>query len=66
MLASREGTTQGDPLAMLMYAIGIFPLIRKLQPSQAKQFWYADDANGGGTLNNMRRQWDQSEGAWPG
>ena len=53
------------PLGYGMYAIGILPLIRKLQPSQAKQFWYADDANGGGTLNNIRRWWDQlnSEGA---
>ena len=49
-----------------MYAIGILPLIRKLQPSQAKQFWYADDANGGGTLNNIRRWWDQLNQKGPG
>ena len=42
-LLSEEGTTQGDPLAMLMYALGTIPLINHLS-GIGTQVWYADDA----------------------
>ena len=52
-LRSAEGTTQGDPVAMSLYAVSLQPLIAQLQASSsAKQCWFADDATGSGTLEN--------------
>ena len=56
-MLSKEGTTQGDPLAMAMYAIGTQPLIRRLD-GIAKQVWYADDSAAGSSLERLRRWWD--------
>ena len=51
-LYSREGVTQGDPLNMTAYGIGIIPMIK--QPEvvflDATHTWYADDACALGTL----------------
>ena len=60
-ISSTEGTTQGDPLAMAMYAITIKPLITKLKEScpDVKQAWYADDATGASTCSNLRSWWDE-------
>ena len=52
-----EGTTQGDPLAMAMYGMAVTPLIRRLA-DQCKQIWYADDANGGGRISQLKSWWD--------
>lgn len=52
-MLSKEGTTQGDPLAMVMYAIGTLPLIKRLG-SIVKQIWYADDLAAGSTLDNLK------------
>ena len=71
-LLSKEGTTQGDPLAMVMYAVASIPLIHELSSiSSVKQLWYADDATGMGTLNGLMSWWDRINelgkfyGYWP-
>ena len=58
-LYSQEGTTQGDPLAMAMYAIALTPLIHQLEKEGIKQAWYADDATAGGSLKPLKEWWDQ-------
>ena len=56
-LLSQEGVTQGDPLAMPMFALATIPLIKKLKGS-SKQIWYADDAAAVGKLADLRVWWD--------
>ena len=55
MLSSTKGTTQGDPLAMAMYAIGLAPLIRQLKSPGAQQIWFADDSAAGSNLIVLHR-----------
>ena len=57
-LASSEGTTQGNLLAMAMYALAIRSLIDKLRDAEpeARQVWFADDANTAGKLATLL-QW---------
>jgi hypothetical protein len=59
-ITSSEGTTQGDPLAMAMYALAVRPLISKLQSDvpNVNQVWYADDATGAGSCEDLRSFWD--------
>lgn len=59
VLQSREGTTQGDPLAMAMFALASIPLIRKIETEGARQAWFADDASSGGQLEAIRQWWDR-------
>ena len=54
---SCEVTTQGDPLAMYMYALATLPLIESL-PNKAHQIWFADDAGSGGALTDPKVWWD--------
>ena len=59
VLLSLEGTAQGDPLAMAMYALASVPLIERVSTSDASQVWFADDATSGGRLAAMRQWWDK-------
>ena len=63
-MLSKEGTTQGDPLAMAMYAIGTQPLIRRLD-GIAKQVWYADDSAAGSSIDRLKAWWDRLEEIGP-
>ena len=51
-LHSKEGVTQGDPLAMISYMIHIFPLIKNLKQDipDVTQPWCADDDGALGTF----------------
>jgi hypothetical protein len=57
-LESCEGTTQGDPLAMAMYAVATIPFIHTLH-GILSQVWFADDAQGVGSLTALRAWWDK-------
>ena len=65
-IISAEGTTQGDPLAMGLYALSIQPLITSLQAmSDAKQCWFADDASGAGIISEIKQWWDDLNSLGP-
>ena len=57
IIPSCEGTTQGDPLAMAMFALATLLLMNKLS-QDVKQCWYADDASAGGELQRIKDWWD--------
>ena len=58
VLFSREGTIQGDPLSMTMFALAIVPLIQKVSTKHTTQSWFADDSACGGQLRWLRKWWD--------
>jgi len=61
-IKSEEGTTQGDPLAMPTYAIGILPLQELLQElldeDPVKSVTFADNFAGAGKLQSLRSWWN--------
>ena len=61
----QEGATQGDPLAMPMYALATIPLIKKLDGNY-KQVWFADDAAAVGRIVDLRDWWDRISTYGPG
>ena len=60
-LHSKEGVTKGDPLAIILYVIGVLPLIRELRSAHPRvtQPWYSDDVGAGGTFQQILEHfWD--------
>ena len=55
---STEGTTQGDPMGVLMYALGVMPLIHKLNSRSITLIWYSDDACACSSLQDLHQWWD--------
>ena len=53
-LFSKEGVSQGDPLSMLMYAMAVLPLIRRLSDRGRRIQNYADNASCFGSLQSLR------------
>ena len=51
-ILSQEGTTQGDPLALLWYSVNTSIMIQSLRTSTpgVKQVWLTDDSAGGGRI----------------
>ena len=59
-ISSKEGTTQGDNCASGFYSISTILMIRELaQITNIKQIWYADDGGAGGTLEGLKKWWDE-------
>ena len=58
-LWSKEGETQGDPLAMIMFGLGMKPLIDSLDDKERRQVWYADDAAAAGNIKTCREWYDR-------
>ena len=64
-LKSKEGTTQGDPVAMSMYALGIIPLLQLNNQQQSsdnnftRRIAFADDFTGIGTIKCVKAWWDE-------
>ena len=60
LIFSKEGATQGDPLAMVTYGLKIPPLICELRQAHPGVIhpWYADDAGSGGTFEGI---WKHSD-----
>ena len=58
-ILSQEGTTQGDNLAMHLFAMGTLPILQFLErTNSALQVWLADDATAVGKLEGLRTWWD--------
>ena len=55
LLYSEEGVTQGDPLSMILYAVGTLPLVHYVgDPGQRAQIWYANDSSACSAMSDLK------------
>ena len=55
----REGTTRGDPLAMVFYALATVPLANACRVETMQgEIWFADDSTGASRLLSLRTWWE--------
>ena len=54
---SAEGVTQGDPLSMFAYALGLLPLVKRIRALHPNIMnpWYADDTGMGGSFHDIKQ-----------
>ena len=65
-LRSEEDATQGDPLAMYLYAVSVQPFIIRLNASTfVKQCWFAADDTGAGSLGELKKWWGELNESGP-
>ena len=58
-IRSEEGTTQGDNLAMSLFAMATLPILQSMEKlNTVAQVWLADDATSVGKLPELRLWWD--------
>ena len=58
-ILSQEGTTQGDPLSMAIYALSTLPLVSKISQENLTQTWFANDACGGASIQALHKWWTE-------
>ena len=64
-IASKEGTTQGDPTAMAAYALALTPLMTHLlkfieeKNLNTTEVAFADDVTAAGSLEDVKTYWDE-------
>ena len=65
VLHSRQGTAQGGPLSMAVYALSTLQLISKLSQQNWTQTWFADCAGGRASLQGPSSMMDRSVRSLP-
>ncbi len=64
-ISSSEGTAQGDPVAMPLYALALVPLLENINSSDVNQVAYADDLTAAGKLKSLLKWWTMLQNVGP-